>query len=94
MSAVLADIRARFAQSHYDFVQVGTLPMFTVYFNPPDHPGKYVVRMHVVEAGGSRPTNEGVVADDLETVRSVIPHGLTCMPRDPNDEKQIVEVWF
>ena len=72
------------------------IEMFTVYSNPSDFPGKYVVRRSCVASKGIVVDQEPlVVADDLESARSpLIERGLACMARHPHDDPVIVEVWL
>jgi hypothetical protein len=69
------------------------LSMFTVYHNPWDYPGKYVVRRHAVSRHGSVPREVVAVADTLEEARRPLRH-LHCLGREPGDESQIVETWI
>jgi hypothetical protein len=68
----------------------GTLQMWTIYYNPLDHPGKFVVRRWV----GLVPSNTYVLAPTLEMARAHIPPGLYCLGRYAEDEVQIVETWI
>lgn len=74
----------------------GLLSMWTVYDHPTDYPDSFVARLHVIDAAGSRPTGSLIVADSLETIRYVLSFelNLTCLTRDPSDDKNIVEVWL
>lgn len=86
----LADVRGPKKQGP---ILVG-LVMYTVYFNPSDYPGKFVVRSLVVKAGGVVPQDECIVGNSLDEVRSFIPPELFRLPRDDNDESSIVEIWI
>jgi hypothetical protein len=72
------------------------LAMYTVYENPTDYPGWFVVRRSVVTADGIEmaPTIFAR-ARTLDSCRAAIedahPEGLVCMHRAPGDEPQIVE---
>lgn len=70
------------------------LRIFTVYHNPRDYPGKWVVRGNNTVGGlivnDPEPT---YVGDSLAGARASIPHGMTMIPRMPGDEPPIVEVW-
>jgi hypothetical protein len=69
--------------------------MFTVYWNPKDYPGKYVVRRHVVSRHGAVPMEVVAIADTLEEARRPIQYlHLHCLGREPGDESQIVETWI
>jgi len=65
-------------------------PVFTVYYNPTDFPGKYVVRLF----DGPQPTRLMAIADTLEAIRKTIPPLFHCIPRDTKDDKIIVETWL
>lgn len=70
-------------------------PLWTVYSNPRDYPGKFVVRRSLVSSGGILPDREPLaVADTLEAARAVVPAWLTVIPRSPEDDPVIVEVWL
>jgi hypothetical protein len=71
-----------------------TLQMWTVYEHPLDHPDGYVARLFNVGRDGAVATDEVIMGDTLQAVRSQIPQGLFCMVRSPDDEPQIVETWF
>mgnify|MGYP001590155104 CR=1 FL=1 len=68
------------------------LDMFTVYENPRDAPGLFVVRRHVIGPGGPQPA-EGFAFSTLTAARAAIPPGCFCLGRQPTDEPQIVETW-
>ena len=69
--------------------------MWTVYENPSDYPGKFVARKFVIGRGTFEPSlNDVHVADTLEAVRGMIPVGLVCTRRQPDDDPCIVEVWL
>lgn len=72
--------------------------LYTVYFGTSDFPDKYVVRRWVVEGGQSFPdANPTAIADTLEEARRLLDikaPGLTRLPRNPLDDKVIVESWI
>lgn len=72
----------------------GTLAIWTVYKHPKDYPNDYVARKHTIGAFGSHPSVEMFAADTLEEIRALIPLGLVCLGRAPDDEAQIVETWL
>lgn len=75
--------------------QSAPVSIYTIYANPLDFPGKFVVRRHVVEAGHSVPdVMPMVVADNLEGAREVLPPGSWCLGREPGDDQKIVESWI
>lgn len=65
-------------------------PIFTVFFNPKDFPGKYVVRLF----DGKTPTRLLAVKDTLEEARSTIPPMFLRVDRSPTDNPVIVETWL
>jgi hypothetical protein len=70
------------------------LQMWTVYEKPKDYPDAFVARLHLVGKKASGPTDQAFFGPSLENVRAQLPEGLVRMPRMPEDEPQIVEVWF
>jgi hypothetical protein len=66
------------------------LTIWTIYYNPIDYPGKFVLRGHDIP-GGPRPSC--VIGNTIEDVRSSVPYGLYRMSRQINDEPHIVESW-
>lgn len=67
-----------------------TLPVFTVFYNATDFPGKYVVRLF----DGKAPLRLLAVKDTLEEARATIPQGYARFDRHPEDDPVIVEVWM
>lgn len=67
------------------------LIMYTVYDNPTDYPGKYVVRRWKLLNAEADPL---IVADTLEEARAAIPPHLFCIPRQPEDDRAVKEVWI
>lgn len=71
------------------------LTIWVIYFNPRDHPGKFVLRgQDAVQGGGVQPHLEAFVGDSLEEVRQALPPGLVWMPRHSSDDPVIVETWI
>lgn len=71
-------------------------PLWVVYHNPSDFPGKYVVRRTVATPlpPYSRPDAEPlIVCDTLAEARTVLPVGGYNLGRMDGDEPQIFEVW-
>lgn len=68
---------------------------FTIYRNPRDFPGKYVVRKWLIVKGveGPVPTEDKYVADTIEEVRLRIPSGFVRIERMMEDDPVIVESW-
>ena len=71
------------------------LVIYTIYENPTDYPGKFVVRKHDVIAGSSTPDKlPCAVVSSLDEARKAIPEGMVNIQRLPEDEPQIVESWI
>lgn len=71
----------------------GSLSMWTVYDHPSDMPDAFVARMWLV-GPEVRATGSVLTADTLEALRDKLPPGLACLPRRPDDDPAIVEVWL
>jgi hypothetical protein len=71
------------------------LRMFTVYRNPADYPGKYVLRgASIVPNAVINDPEPTAVADTLAEVRAAVPWGLVPMHRAIDDLPIIVETWI
>ena len=76
------------------------MTQWTVYFNPSDYPGLYVVRPFDIVNGEPEPVprlSEHWVCSSLEEARAIIwrgDPGLVCITRHPSDPSPIVEVWL
>lgn len=70
------------------------LRMWTIYCNPSDLPGRYVVRPFLVTSDGPVPERRAWGASSLEGARAVIPPGCTRLGRHPTDDPVIVETWL
>jgi hypothetical protein len=64
--------------------------IWTVYANPSDYPGKWVVRRWILDTPGTW----CFVAPSLEMARRVLPGHLTRLERWPTDDPCIVECWI
>ncbi len=71
------------------------LTMYTIFWSPLDHPGRFIVRGFDVVRGLSEPQPHHVflTCDSLERARECIPRGLYCLARDPSDHPSVVETW-
>lgn len=69
---------------------------FTIYEKPIDFPDKFVVRKWVVVPGHPHPINDPdcALAWSIEEARALVPDGLNRIPRYPDDDPKIVEVWM
>jgi hypothetical protein len=73
----------------------GALPIWTVYERPRDYPTGFVARMFVVGKEGSKATGHAMKCLELEPIREKLHRaGLVLVPRDPQDEPQIIESWI
>lgn len=70
------------------------LDIWTVYHNPSDYPGLYVLRRFVTSAAGVFADQNAHVGRTLADVRRHIPPGLLFIPRQSADEPQVVETWL
>lgn len=73
------------------------LSLYTIYKNPTDYPGKFVVRRWSVGNKDGVPTPDKeptIVTDDLEKARGVIPFGYNMFLRNEDDDPKIVETWL
>jgi len=66
------------------------MPFWVVFDHPTDFPDIFIARLFHGEA----PTNAVIKGDTLADVRALIPHGLVCLTRSPDDDPKIVECWF
>ena len=69
------------------------LPMWVIYYNPEDYPGKYVVRRWVIGPGKMTADPVPFVCDSLAEARAAVPLGAFWLDRAPVDEPQIKEIW-
>lgn len=67
--------------------------LYTIYKNPLDYPGKFVVRRWLVGPSVIHSKELVAVVDSLEDARKAIPEGLIVTPRDADDDRVIVETW-
>jgi hypothetical protein len=73
----------------------GPLSMYVIYERPLDYPDHYVVRRWAVFLGDLSPdAAPHAVTLTLEAARASIPHGMVALPRNADDEPQIVESWI
>lgn len=71
---------------------------FTIYRDPKDYPGRFVVRRFKVTRTGSEPVPDpqpfAVVRSLQEARRVIMPLQLIRLDRSPDDEPHIVETWI
>lgn len=70
------------------------LTQYTIYVNPADQPGKFVVReWHVVRGSPEPVAGESWVVESLDAARAVVPDGCFRLERAPDDDPVILETW-
>jgi hypothetical protein len=70
------------------------LAMYTIYRNPRDYPGRFVVRRSLVGTEICKDAEPLIVCDSLEEARDAIPGELVCITRSIEDDPVIVETWL
>jgi hypothetical protein len=74
--------------------QRGALTLWVIYDHPTDHPDDIVARRHEVRDGKSTPM-EHRIGGDLVILREIFRRaGLTCIPRQEDDDVKILETWI
>jgi len=66
------------------------LELFVIYEGPREFPGHFVVRRWENDV----PTGDFALAPSLDAARAEVPRGLFWIPRSPEDQAHIVEVWL
>lgn len=67
------------------------LPVYAIYKNPADYPGKFVLRRYVNEVPDEEPM---CVSENFAEVRSNLPEGVTNIPLFPGDDPCLYETWI
>lgn len=70
------------------------MDMWVIYDRPKDFLDQYVVRQWFIGPGVIFADEQAYLAATLEAARAMIPTGLTPIPRKPDDDPVIVEVWI
>ena len=71
------------------------LSIWTVYDHPRDYPDSWVARRSAISRTvGVVITADMFTADTLDELRALLPPGLYRLPRYPQDDPKIVEVWL
>lgn len=85
---------------HLGLIANGLLPFWVVHYNSPRYPHIYHARAWSVPAHGNgsvvqpQPYLGIIVAPTLETIRALLPPGMTNVPRARDDDWHIVERWL
>lgn len=66
---------------------------WTIYKKPSEYPSQFVARRWLITLPPT-PTEDVFVAEDLSSVRDLLPPGLYCIPASPLDDPSIVEIWI
>lgn len=66
------------------------LIIWTIYDHPKDYPDCFVARAFNLD----QPTDRVLTAPTLRDIRALLPFGLYCLPRCPEDAAVIVETWL
>jgi hypothetical protein len=72
---------------------LGQLLIWTIYEHPSDYPDWFVARPHIIRPKSAGPLPMHLMAKDLETLRAMLPDGLTRLARMPGDDPCIIETW-
>jgi len=70
------------------------LAFWVIYNKPSDYPNHFVVRRQRALPGEIVPEKLAQIAETLEEARKLIPPGLYCLGRFPDDDPVIVESWI
>jgi hypothetical protein len=71
------------------------MSVWTLFQNPSDAPGMFVLRRFDIVRGGVRVSLEAYYSQHIEGLRARMRRrGLLCLPRSPNDDPCIVETWI
>jgi hypothetical protein len=88
------EINPRYAQMvQQSASSLGQLLIWTVYAHPSDYPDWFVARPTIIRPKTSGPMPMHLMAKDLETLRAMLPEGLTRLDRNDADDPTIIEVW-
>ena len=79
-------------EMHWGAQLVGDLWFWTVTYGTSDYPGRYCARAASMRSGET--LRFVLLARSLETLRKVLPLGLTWTDRSPGDDPVILEVWI
>lgn len=72
---------------------LGQLLIWTIYDHPTDYPEWFVAKPHIIRPKTSGPMPMHLMATTLDTLRLMLPDGLTRLGRQLNDDPFIIEVW-
>jgi hypothetical protein len=70
------------------------LNIWTIFDHPIDYPDHYVARLFIVGNGNHKATASVILCNDLDELRGKLPPNLIRLPRDNNDDRNIIESWL
>lgn len=70
------------------------MKVYTIYFNPTDFPGLYVLRAWGVYSGRPVPDEHCETANSLDEIRKFLPEEVVWIGRYADDDPKIVECWI
>ena len=70
------------------------LTIWTVYEKPRDYPTGWIARMHEVGGAVVKPTGHVIKAVELEPIREKLARAGLSIPRQEDDEWEIIESWI
>ncbi|PWC64010.1 hypothetical protein TSH7_10050 [Azospirillum sp. TSH7] len=80
-------------ERHNAALEAGDLLIWTIYDNPSDAPGRFVLRPFSSRNG--QPDTWACTSKTAEALRELMQRlGLTCMPRQNGDDPVILESWL
>lgn len=69
------------------------LTIWTIYRNPSDHPGKWVLRGHDIGPGTVTARPACYITDSYDALLSSLPLGAQPLPHFSDDDPAIYETW-
>ncbi len=87
---MIGDLHPLTKFSHSAMLHVTRMPIYVIFKDPIDYPGKYVARVFDI----NQPTPFCTVRDTYEEIIATIPDFLVKFQRAPEDDRHIVETWM
>jgi hypothetical protein len=91
-ASVEIDIRYA-AQLQLSALSLGQLLIWSIFDHPPEFPEWFVARPTIIRPKTSGAIPMHLIASDLDTLRAMLPDGLTRLEPAEWDEAKIIEVW-
>ena len=70
------------------------LAIYTIYENPKDYPGLFVVRRWEIMPGSVQVSRWVRTALTINQARALLPYGVVCLPRNTEDDPSLVGSWI